>query len=68
MVFIREQVRNGAWNGPDSYGCLHVMTEDMAELFYSVRERYGDNWGNEARSRVHRAYSMRSIVKCARLI
>jgi hypothetical protein len=23
----------------------------MTELFYTVRERYGENWGNEARSK-----------------
>jgi len=28
-----------------------VTTEDMTELFYAVRERYGDNWGNEARNK-----------------
>ena len=48
---IREQVQSGKWSEPDANGCLLVATEDMAALFYSVRERYGDNWGNEARSR-----------------
>ncbi|GER86494.1 hypothetical protein KDW_06560 [Dictyobacter vulcani] len=48
---IREQIQQGIWSGPDANGCLLVATEDMAALFYSVRERYGDNWGNEARSR-----------------
>ncbi|GCE17146.1 hypothetical protein KDK_09460 [Dictyobacter kobayashii] len=48
---IREQVHHGLWSGPDANGCLLVTIEDMAALFYSVRERYGDNWGNEARSR-----------------
>ncbi|HZR41325.1 MAG TPA: TIGR02678 family protein [Ktedonobacteraceae bacterium] len=48
---IRNQVATGAWPAPDSYGCLHVNVEDMADLFYSVRERYGENWGNEARSK-----------------
>jgi hypothetical protein len=27
----------------------------MAELFYSVRERYGDNWGSDARSKGSRS-------------
>jgi len=48
---IRQQVESGAWSPPDSNGCLHVTNEDMAALLYSVRERYGDNWGNEARSK-----------------
>ncbi|TMD50196.1 MAG: DUF2398 family protein [Chloroflexi bacterium] len=39
---------------PDSYGCLHVTTEDMNALFYTLRERYGENWGNEARSKSSR--------------
>jgi uncharacterized protein (TIGR02678 family) len=46
---IRERVQSGTWSAPDTYGCLHVTTEDMADLFYTVRERYGENWGNEAR-------------------
>ena len=37
------------------YGCLHVTTEDMSELFYSVRERYGENWGSEARNKSSRS-------------
>lgn len=52
---IREQVTSGAWPRPDSYGCLHVTTEDMNALFYSLRERFGENWGNEARSRGSRS-------------
>ena len=51
---IREQVTTGAWPKPDSYGCLHVTTEDMNALFYALRERYGENWGNEARSKSSR--------------
>src|SRR5207244_8482990 len=51
----RDQVESRAWPSPDTYGCLHVTTEDMSELFYSVRERYGDNWGSEARSRSSRS-------------
>lgn len=52
---IRDQVESGAWPSPDTYGCLHVTTEDMSELFYSVRERYGENWGSEARGRSSRS-------------
>jgi uncharacterized protein (TIGR02678 family) len=52
---IRVQVESGAWPSPDTYGCLHITTEDMSELFYSVRERYGENWGSEARSRSSRS-------------
>lgn len=52
---IREQVTTGAWPRPDSYGCLHVTTEDMNALFYTLRERFGENWGNEARSRGSRS-------------
>ena len=51
---IREQVTGGAWPKPDSYGCLRVTTEDMNALFYTLRERYGENWGNEARSKSSR--------------
>ena len=52
---IRDQVVSGAWTSPDMYGCLHVTTEDMSELFYSVRERYGENWGSEARNKSSRS-------------
>jgi uncharacterized protein (TIGR02678 family) len=52
---IRDQVESGAWSSPDIYGCLHVTTEDMSELFYSVRERYGENWGSEARNKSSRS-------------
>ncbi len=52
---IRDQVNSGAWPSPDMYGCLHVTTEDMSELFYSVRERYGENWGSEARNKSSRS-------------
>ena len=52
---MREQVTSGAWPRPDTYGCLHVTTEDMNALFYTLRERYGENWGNEARSKGSRS-------------
>ena len=52
---IREQVIAGVWAAPDSYGCLHVTTEDMMALFYVVRDRYSDNWGTEARSKGSRS-------------
>ena len=52
---IRDQVESGAWPSPDMYGCLHVTTEDMSELFYSVREHYGENWGSEARNKSSRS-------------
>lgn len=48
---IRDQVENGSWSPPDQYGCLHVTVEDMNALFDAVRDRYGENWGNEARSK-----------------
>jgi uncharacterized protein (TIGR02678 family) len=50
-TMIREHITSGAWPSPDTYGCLQVTTEDMTELFYAVRERYGENWGNEARNK-----------------
>ena len=52
---IRSQVESGAWPEPDVYGCLHVTTEDMTELFYAVRERYGESWGSEARNKSSRS-------------
>src|SRR6266699_5250414 len=52
---IREQVSSGAWPRPDTYGCVHVTTEDMNALFYTLREHYGENWGNEARSKGSRS-------------
>ena len=52
---IREQVIAGIWAAPDSYGCLHVTTEDMMALFYIVRDRYSDNWGTEARNKGSRS-------------
>jgi len=52
---IRKQVEAGAWPAPDEYGCIHVTTGDIEELFYSVRERYGENWGNEARGKSSRS-------------
>lgn len=51
---MREQVASGAWSAPDSYGCLHVTTEEMAALLYTIRERYGEHWGNEARNKSSR--------------
>jgi uncharacterized protein (TIGR02678 family) len=52
---IREQVTGGAWPTPDRYGCVRVTTEDMNALFYTLRERYGENWGNEARAKGSRS-------------
>ena len=52
---IRDQVESGTWPSPDTYGCLHITTEDMSELFYSVRERYGEKWGSEARNKSSRS-------------
>ncbi|HTI14662.1 MAG TPA: DUF2398 family protein [Dictyobacter sp.] len=52
---FRNQIETGAWPAPDSYGCVRVTVEDMAELFYTVRERYGENWGSEARSKSSRS-------------
>jgi hypothetical protein len=52
---IREQVTSGAWPRPDTYGCLHVTAEDMNDIFYTLRERYGENWGNEARGKGSRS-------------
>lgn len=51
---MRGQVEAGTWAGPDAYGCLHVTVEDMTALFYSVRERYGEQWGSEARGKSSR--------------
>ena len=50
-TMIRERIISGALPSPDTYGCVQVTAEDMTELFYAVRERYGENWGNEARSK-----------------
>jgi uncharacterized protein (TIGR02678 family) len=52
---IREQVTTGVWSMPDRYGCVHVTSEDMNALFYTLRERYGENWGNEARGKGSRS-------------
>jgi uncharacterized protein (TIGR02678 family) len=52
---IRDQVESGVWPSPDTYGCVHITTEDMSELFYSLRERYGENWGSEARNKSSRS-------------
>jgi uncharacterized protein (TIGR02678 family) len=51
---MRGQVEAGTWAAPDTYGCLHVNVEDMAALFISVRERYGEQWGSEARGKSSR--------------
>lgn len=51
---IRGQVEAGTWSAPNTYGCLHVTAEDMTALFYSVRERYGEQWGSEARGKSSR--------------
>ena len=48
---IREKVASGVWSQPDSFGCLHVTTEDMASLLFTIRQQYGDNWGTEARNK-----------------
>ncbi|HTK08950.1 MAG TPA: TIGR02678 family protein [Ktedonobacteraceae bacterium] len=48
---LRERLHTAPWATPDQYGCLHLTNEDMNELFFAVRERFGDNWGNDARSR-----------------
>ncbi len=52
---MRDNVESGSWATPDSYGCLHLTTEDMTALFYVVRDRYSDNWGTEARSKSSRS-------------
>ena len=52
---IRNKVEAGLWPSPDAYGCIHVTTGDIEELFYSVRERYGENWGSEARGKSSRS-------------
>ncbi len=49
------------------YGCLHVTTEDMSELFYSVRERCGENWGSEARSKSSRSL-LNDVYRKMRLV
>jgi uncharacterized protein (TIGR02678 family) len=48
---LRKRVEAGSWVVPDQYGCLHVTTGDFEEIFYAVRERYGEHWGNEARGK-----------------
>ncbi len=50
-TMIRERIVSGALPSPDTYGCVRITNEDMSELFYAVRERYGENWGNEARNK-----------------
>ncbi len=52
---MRGQVESGTWPAPDAYGCLHVTVEDMESLFISVRERYGEHWGSEARGKSSRS-------------
>ncbi|HET8854106.1 MAG TPA: TIGR02678 family protein [Ktedonobacteraceae bacterium] len=48
---IRRQIASGEWPVPDEYGCLHVTTGDMRELFLHLREQYGENWGSQAREK-----------------
>ncbi len=49
---LRERLSSTApWTTPDQYGCLHLTSEDLSEIFFAVRERFGDNWGNDARSK-----------------
>ncbi|GAC1370869.1 MAG: hypothetical protein NVSMB44_38140 [Ktedonobacteraceae bacterium] len=48
---LKERITSGQWPAPDRYGCVRLTTEDMSELFYVVRERYGENWGSDARSK-----------------
>ncbi|MEO6891637.1 MAG: TIGR02678 family protein [Ktedonobacteraceae bacterium] len=48
---IRQQVASGEWGPPDYYGCLRVATEEITDLFYHIRERYGHNWGSTARDK-----------------
>jgi uncharacterized protein (TIGR02678 family) len=50
-TMIREHIVSGSLPSPDTYGCVRITNEDMSELFYAVRERYGENWGNEARNK-----------------
>lgn len=50
-TMIRERIVSGALPSPDTYGCVRITNEDMSELFYAVRERYGENWGNKARNK-----------------
>ncbi len=64
---IRKQVESGLWPSPDAYGCLHVTTEDMTALFYSVRERDGENWGSEARNKNSRVL-LQDVYKKMRLV
>lgn len=64
---IRGHVEAGKWSAPDAYGCLHVTTGDIEELFYTVRERYGDNWGNEARGKSSRTL-LNDVYKKMRLV
>lgn len=52
---IRERVVSQSWSAPDTFGCLRVTSEDMSDLFYTVRERYGENWGSEARNKGSRS-------------
>ncbi len=64
---MRKQLETGAWSPPDAYGCLHVTTEDIAELLYALRERYGENWGNDARSKSSRAL-LQEVYRKMRLL
>lgn len=48
---FRSQVEAGVWPAPDQFGCVRVAAGDIEEVFYSVRERYGEQWGSEARGK-----------------
>jgi len=48
---IRRQIASGTWPAPDEYGCLHVTTGDIRELFLRLREQYVENWGSQAREK-----------------
>ena len=63
---FRKKVETGTWPSPDLYGCLHITTGDLEELFYSVRERYGENWGTEARGKSSRSL-LNDVCKKMRL-
>ncbi len=45
---IRAQIAAGPIR-PDKYGCIHMTAVDIEDLFMSIRTRYGNNWGKEAR-------------------
>lgn len=45
---IRAQIAAG-YVRPDKYGCIRMTVVDLEDLFMSIRTRYGNNWGKEAR-------------------